>query len=116
MRIWTPWKILAYTAPNSFLAAATFRNSRDRPTRPMHPVNRVALRSKGFFMNIFLVLLAFVAGAFMPVQAGINVLLRKVLGNPLQASLVSFFVGTVALGIWSLAARHSWPNADSRPA
>lgn len=61
-------------------------------------------------MNILLILLAFAAGTLMPVQAGINALLRKVLGDPLQASFISFFVGTLALGLWSLAARHTWPS------
>jgi len=56
------------------------------------------------------ILAAFVAGALVPIQAGINILLRKVLGDPVQASFVSFLVGTLALGVYSLAARHTWPS------
>ena len=42
-------------------------------------------------------------------QAGINTLLRRFLGEPMQAALVSFAVGTLALWLYSLAARHTWP-------
>jgi len=45
-------------------------------------------------------LLVFVAlgiGVFLPLQAGINAELRVWIGHPLQAALVSFVVGTVAL-------------------
>jgi transporter family-2 protein len=52
-----------------------------------------------------LLLLAVVAGAVLPVQAGINAQLRTTLGNPLAATLVSFLVGTVALGVVALGAR-----------
>ncbi|WP_243310741.1 DMT family transporter [Fundidesulfovibrio agrisoli] len=56
------------------------------------------------------ILVAFVAGALVPIQAGLNIQLRKVLGDPVQASFISFLVGTLALGVYSLAARHTWPS------
>ena len=46
-----------------------------------------------------LLLLAFVAGAGLPVQAGVNSTLAGYLGSPLRASLVSFVVGVAALVI-----------------
>ena len=60
-------------------------------------------------MKHILLLLAFGAGCCLPVQAGINTLLRRFLGEPMQAALVSFAVGTLALWLYSLAARHTWP-------
>jgi bacterial/archaeal transporter family-2 protein len=52
-----------------------------------------------------LLLLAVVAGALLPVQAGVNAQLRVTLGNPVAATLVSFLVGTVGLGLVVLGAR-----------
>ena len=48
-------------------------------------------------MRPIIMLTALLAGALMPVQAGINARLRGFLGDPLLASLVSFAVGTVVL-------------------
>ncbi len=46
---------------------------------------------------ILFLLLALLAGALLPVQAGVNLQLRIVLGHPLTATLVSFVVGSVGL-------------------
>ncbi len=50
-------------------------------------------------------MLALVAGAAMPVQAGINLRLRYSLGDPVFAAFISFAVGTVALAVYSFATR-----------
>jgi transporter family-2 protein len=42
-------------------------------------------------------LLVFMAGALLPIQAGINEELARHLGHPLRASLVSFLVGSLFL-------------------
>ncbi|HET9041302.1 MAG TPA: DMT family transporter [Gemmatimonadales bacterium] len=47
-------------------------------------------------MMLFL-LVAVLAGAMLPVQTGVNVQLRGLLGQPLAAALVSFVVGTLGL-------------------
>jgi bacterial/archaeal transporter family-2 protein len=47
-------------------------------------------------MLVFL-LIALLAGALLPVQAGVNLQLRVLLGHPLAATLVSFVVGTLGL-------------------
>ena len=47
-------------------------------------------------MMLFL-LLAVLAGAMLPVQTGVNVQLRGLLGQPLATALVSFLVGTLGL-------------------
>lgn len=61
-------------------------------------------------MRPMIMLTALVAGALMPVQAGINARLRDYLGEPLMASLVSFGVGTLALLAYILATRTPWPG------
>ena len=54
-------------------------------------------------------LLALVAGAFMPVQAGVNSQLARWTSHPVLAATISFIVGTLALLIYSLTLRSSWP-------
>jgi transporter family-2 protein len=54
---------------------------------------------------IALLLLAALAGALLPLQAGINAQLRVTLGDPLAATLVSFLIGSGALGLLVLGAR-----------
>ena len=61
-------------------------------------------------MKNILLLLAIAAGGCLPIQAGINGILRRFLGEPMQAALVSFAVGTLGLWGYSLAVRHSWPS------
>jgi len=62
-------------------------------------------------MRPMIMLTALVAGALMPVQAGINARLRDFLGEPLVASLFSFGVGTAALLAFILLTRTPWPTA-----
>jgi transporter family-2 protein len=52
---------------------------------------------------------AVLMGAALPVQAGVNVRLRQILGDPLRASFVSFAVGSVFLLLLTLTAREPWP-------
>ena len=53
--------------------------------------------------SIIYYLLAVLAGILLSTQGGINAQLRTVLGNPAIASLVSFFVGALALLIYVTA-------------
>ena len=55
--------------------------------------------------------MAFMAGAFMPVQAGINALLARELSSTLAGSVISFCVGTLALVTLMLLQRESVPLA-----
>lgn len=55
-------------------------------------------------------LLALCAGAFMPVQAGVNSQLARWAGHPILAAAISFIVGTLTLLIYSLTLRSSWPS------
>jgi len=61
-------------------------------------------------MRPMLMLTALVAGALMPVQAGINAKLRLFLGDPVVTSLVSFGVGTLALFAFVLVTRTPAPT------
>ncbi|MDP2846886.1 MAG: DMT family transporter [Humidesulfovibrio sp.] len=61
-------------------------------------------------MRPMIMLTALVAGALMPVQAGINARLREYLGEPVMASLVSFCVGSLALLAFILVTRTPWPS------
>jgi transporter family-2 protein len=54
-------------------------------------------------------LLAILTGVALPVQAGVNTQLRGALGHPALAAAISFFVGTVALAAYVVAARLSIP-------
>jgi transporter family-2 protein len=56
-------------------------------------------------------LLAFVAGACLPLQVGVNNTLRSGMGAPILAALTSFAVGSVALLCYTLATRTPWPSA-----
>ncbi len=50
----------------------------------------------------FLLLVALIAGMFMPLQAGLNVKMGKVLGNPIYSALISFAIGTIGLFLYAL--------------
>lgn len=61
----------------------------------------------------FLVLVAFVAGATIAAQPGINATLARGLGAPVLAALVSFTVGTAALALLALARQEALPSVAS---
>jgi bacterial/archaeal transporter family-2 protein len=63
-------------------------------------------------LAVFFVM-ALVAGAFMPTQAGINAQLRTYLASPFAAALVSFIVGSAALLVLCVLARVQWPGAKA---
>lgn len=51
-------------------------------------------------MKVFwLLILAFLVGGLLPVQGGFNARLGQLLDHPLQASLISFTVGTLFLAV-----------------
>jgi transporter family-2 protein len=61
----------------------------------------------------FFLLLAFLAGAVLPVQTGVNSRLAGTVGNPTLASLISFIVGTVGLLVYTLALRIPLPQMSA---
>ena len=64
------------------------------------------------WLYLFVCLLA---GALMPLQAGVNAQLARWVGHPVTASLVSFAVGTLALFAYAAAARPPLPPLASAP-
>lgn len=58
-------------------------------------------------------LVCLVAGALMPLQAGVNAQLARWVGHPVTASLVSFAVGTLALLAYTLTLRPQLPAHSS---
>ena len=57
-------------------------------------------------------LFAFVAGAVLPFQAGINAQLAHWIHSPVRAAFVSFLVGTIALFVLSVAVWRPLPAGD----
>lgn len=64
-------------------------------------------------MKWFSLVLAFSAGAVLPLQAGINSHLRTYAGSPLIAAFISFLVGTVLLFAMTLVLRLPWPSLSA---
>jgi bacterial/archaeal transporter family-2 protein len=60
-------------------------------------------------------LFAFVAGAMIPFQVGVNARLAHVVNGPIRAALVSFIVGTIALLLLSLIVLPSSGRLASAP-
>jgi bacterial/archaeal transporter family-2 protein len=63
------------------------------------------------------VLLAFLSGAFLPIQAGLNARLGKASESPVWASAFSFVVGTIGLILYILITRQtvSWSGVKEAP-
>lgn len=63
------------------------------------------------------ILLAFVAGAFLPIQAGLNAKLGRASQSAVYASLASFIVGSIALILYILLTRQtvSWEGVKAAP-
>jgi len=63
-------------------------------------------------------LLTLAAGAFLPIQAGLNTKLGKAIESPVYASLISFVVGACALGVYVVATgQHvAFGNVKAMPA
>lgn len=53
----------------------------------------------------FLILLAIISGAVLPVQAALNAKMGRAVGDPVYAALISFVVGSIGLFLYSLAAK-----------
>ena len=66
-------------------------------------------------MAIFIpILLVFIAGAMVAIQAPTNAMLAKAGGSPVLAALISFAVGTVALlSVWLFTASRPAPSSFS---
>ncbi|MFT5997786.1 MAG: transporter family-2 protein [Neolewinella sp.] len=57
-----------------------------------------------------LFLLAIIAGVMLPIQAGLNSEIGRVVKSPVYATLISFLVGTIGLVLYLLATRANWAD------
>ncbi|MCC6674935.1 MAG: DMT family transporter, partial [Thermomicrobiales bacterium] len=57
---------------------------------------------------------ALMMGLFMAIQPAINLELRRFVGSPAQAAMVSTFVSTISLGLFVFGyQRKPWPSFDA---
>ncbi len=56
---------------------------------------------------------AIVAGVMLPVQAGLNTELGRVVKSPIYASLLSFLVGTLGLLLYLIVTRADWSTVKA---
>jgi bacterial/archaeal transporter family-2 protein len=62
--------------------------------------------------NLPLIFLAFLGGAVLPLQMGVNGLLRQSLTHPVQTTFVSFTVGSMAVLLACFVMRVPLPTAE----
>lgn len=63
-------------------------------------------------MTLWLMAVALLIGAGLSVQVGLNSQVRHYLGDPALAALANFLVGTVAILVYLVALRTTWPTAS----
>lgn len=68
--------------------------------------------------KIIWIALAFLSGAFLPIQAGLNAKLGKAAESPVYASMLSFLIGTLGLITYILLTKQSvsWAGVREAPA
>ena len=67
--------------------------------------------------KILWIIMAFLSGAFLPIQAGLNSKLGKAGASPVYASLISFIIGGAALALYVVLTREtfSWSGLKAAP-
>lgn len=67
--------------------------------------------------KILWIILAFLSGCFLPIQAGLNAKLGKAGASPVYASLISFIIGVAALALYVILTREtfSWAGLKTAP-
>ncbi len=61
-------------------------------------------------MDVYYVILALIAGACAPTQAGINSQLGSITGDPSIAAMISFMVGAIGLTTYVVVTGVPWPS------
>jgi bacterial/archaeal transporter family-2 protein len=61
-------------------------------------------------MEVYYVILALLAGACAPTQAGINSQLGSIAGDPSIAAMISFMVGAIGLTTYVVVTGVPWPS------
>lgn len=58
-------------------------------------------------------LLAFLVGAGLVIQVGLNMAVSRALGGAVYGTLTNFLVGTAAIAVLMLLTRHDWPAREA---
>jgi bacterial/archaeal transporter family-2 protein len=68
-------------------------------------------------MKTIWIMLAFAAGAFLPIQAGLNTRLGKSIESPVYASMISFVVGALAVLLYIILTKQHvvWQGLKMAP-
>ena len=68
-------------------------------------------------MKFIWIIMALVAGTFLPVQAGLNTKMGKAIESPVYASMISFITGAIAVFLYILVTKQhvSWAGLRSAP-
>ncbi len=66
--------------------------------------------SQGIIITLLYLAMALIAGATIPVQAGMNARLNFFAGSPVTASIISFMAGTATLIVYALITRVPVPG------
>jgi bacterial/archaeal transporter family-2 protein len=63
------------------------------------------------------IVVAFLAGAFLPLQGGLNAVLGKEAKSPMYASMFSFIIGTILIALYVFTTRQtvSWEGVRGAP-
>lgn len=89
------------------------------PCRVLQSRERVVcdLKKAIIMDKIFWIGIAALAGCLMPLQGALNAKLGSAVASPLHASLMSFAIGTAALGAYVVATRQAvfWPGIAAAP-
>ncbi|MBM4217176.1 MAG: DMT family transporter [Gammaproteobacteria bacterium] len=64
-------------------------------------------------MQSFSMLLAFLVGAGLVIQVGLNMAVSRALGGAVYGTLTNFLVGTAAIAVFMLLTRHAWPAREA---
>lgn len=64
-------------------------------------------------MQYIYMIVAFLGGAVLPTQIGLNTLVAKATASPIWASGISFFVGTIGMFAYYIISRQPWPTAHA---
>lgn len=88
------------------------RDKRAEPVckRPLEAISDLPIFAR---MNYFFLVLAFLTGVAITIQAGVNANLRAIMGYPVLAALISFGSGFLALLVFGLLSGMQAPPLDT---
>lgn len=69
-------------------------------------------------MKVLWIIVAFLSGVFLPIQAGVNIRLGKSIASPIYAAMLSFLVGALTLLLYIAITKQpvTWEGIKTAPA